>query len=53
MNSVCVFVHVFLGHKKSQLHYILALGVIPANLIHEEAQFINPSFLLILGHLGC
>ena len=37
--SVCVFVRVFRSHQKSQAHDILALGLIWANLKHDEAQF--------------
>ena len=37
--SVCVSVHVFRSHQKSQGHEILALGLIWANLKHDEARF--------------
>ena len=43
--SVCLSVHVFLSHQKSQLHEILALGLIWANLKHDEARFSKFSFL--------
>ena len=49
MNLVCVSVHVFRSHQKSQGHEILALGLIWANLKHDEARFLNFSFLRILG----
>ena len=45
---VCLSVHVFLSHQKSQLHEILAQGVIWAWLEHDEARFLNFSFLRIL-----
>ena len=37
--SVCLCVHVFRSHQKSQGHEILALGLIWANLKHDEALF--------------
>ena len=46
--SVCLSVHVFLSHQKSQLHEILAQGVIWAWFEHDEARFLNFSFLRIL-----
>ena len=46
---VCLSVHVFLSHQKSQLHEILAQGVIWAWFEHDEARFLNFSFLRILG----
>ena len=45
---VCLSVHVFLSHQKSQLHEILAQGVIWAWFEHDEARFLNFSFLRIL-----
>ena len=47
---VCMYVHIFLSHQKSQHHEILATGVICwANLKHDEAQFFNFLYLRILG----
>ena len=37
--SVCLSVRVFRSHQKSQGHEILALGLIWANLKHDEARF--------------
>ena len=48
INVVSVFVHFSLGYQKSQRHDILALGVIWANLKHDETQFLNFSLLRIL-----
>ena len=45
---VCLSVHVFLSHQKSQLHEILAQGVIWAWLEHDEARFSKFWFLRIL-----
>ena len=39
MNLVCLFVRVFQSHQKSQIHEILVLGLIWANLKHVEARF--------------
>ena len=36
---VCMFVHVFRSYKKSQFHEILTLGLIWANLKHDDARF--------------
>ena len=52
MNLVCLCVCLstfFLSHQKSQLHEILAQGVIWAWFEHDEARFLNFSFLRILG----
>jgi len=46
--SVCLSVHVFRSHQKSQGHEILALGLIWANLKHDEARFSKFWFLRIL-----
>ena len=47
--SVCLSIcAVFLSHQKSQLHEILAQGVIWANLKHDEARFSKFWFLRIL-----
>ena len=43
--SVCLSTF-FLSHQKSQLHDILAQGVIWANLKHHDAQFFNFSFFM-------
>ena len=43
--SLCLFVYVFQSHKNSQLHEILALGLIQTNLIHDEARFSKFWFL--------
>ena len=51
MNSVCrftcLFVTIFLKQQKSQLHETLALGLIGANLKHEEARFSKFRFLKV------
>ena len=47
MNLVCVSVHVFRSHQKSQAHEILTLGLIWANLDHHEARF--PKFWFLRG----
>ena len=36
---VCLYVHIFRSHQKSQQHEILAQGVIVARLGHDEARF--------------
>ena len=38
--SVCVSVHVFQSHQKSQLQDIFAQGVSWANLKHNDARFV-------------
>ena len=48
MNLVCLSVHVFLSHQKSQRHEILAQGVISAWLEHDEAGFSIFLFLRIV-----
>ena len=35
------FVHIFRSHQKSQVHEILALGLIWASLKHDEARFFS------------
>ena len=51
--SVCLSVHVFLSHQKSQLHEILAQAVIWAWFEHDEVRFLNFSFLRILVLFTC
>ena len=45
MNTVGMFVHIFWSHQKSQLHEILAMGLIWVNLKHDEVRFLNFLFL--------
>ena len=40
-----MYVRDFQSHQKSQIHEILALGLIWANLKHDEARFSKFSFL--------
>ena len=40
----CVFAHTFLSHQKSQLHEILVLRLILANLKHDEARYLKLLF---------
>ena len=41
-----MFVRVFQSHQKSQGHEILTIGLIWANLKHDEAQFSKFWFLM-------
>ena len=43
--SVCVSVHVFRSHQKSQIHDIFALCLIWANLKHDQTRFSKFWFL--------